>query len=629
MFVTIKIPGESLFNVILKKHPPTAISIKLLLGISLFIGLCHTDNPRLWAYPKDLKIWWSEAGTQIFPDTPRPRPARPVITLNAAQNETEAFQLILQSSVSAPNIMIQIDPFQHQTLQTRHHFRSTAEQVEFVRITNPSDATGRVGEWPDPLPPCPHPFNLPGHRNFPIYITVYIPTDCPAGDYRSQVRIQLADTVQFLPIRLHVWNFSLPAKTTLRSGFGISPKLIARYHQLELDSPEFTEVWKRYLQNFAAHRLSPYNVMDLDPIRINLRPQTSAPNSNAASQPAPGLQIDFTQFDRQAHYCFDELGFNAFQLTLEGLGQGSFYSRTPGKFANFTEGSTEYQSLFPQYVKGVVTHLRAKGWLDQAYLYWFDEPQAKDYEYICQFNRQLRELAPGLKLFLTEEPRPELKDCVDIWCLEPREFDRPAIQAAQARGQEVWWYLCTNPKSPYPTLFIDSPLINLRIWIWMTWQYRLSGIFVWQTLYWTSETAFQPPARQDPWADPMSYVSGYGVPAGARGPWGNGDGRFLYPPRLRANQSGPQISDPINSLRWEMLRAGLEDYEYFHILATLAANRSNWNDAPKLRDEIQAALQIPKSIIRDLTHYTRDVRRLDRHRQRMAQLIEKINALPN
>jgi hypothetical protein len=127
----------------------------------------------------------------------------------------------------------------------------------------------------------------------------------------------------------------------------------------------------------------------------------------------------------------------------------------------------------------------------------------------------------------------------------------------------------------------------------------------------------------------MSYVCGYGVPDGQRWPWGNGDGRFLYPPRAHSNQSGPQLTGPINSLRWEMLRAGIEDYEYFHLLSTLAANRSNWNDATKLRDEIQAALQIPKSIIQDLTHYTRDARRLDRYRQRIAQLIEKVKALPN
>ena len=51
--------------------------------------------------------------------------------------------------------------------------------------------------------------------------------------------------------------------------------------------------------------------------------------------------------------------------------------------------------------------------------------------------------------------------------------------------------------------------------------------------------------------------------------WGNGDGRFIYPPEAAAdaNPANPVLDGPVDSIRWEMLRDGIEDYEYFVILS--------------------------------------------------------------
>ena len=68
----------------------------------------------------------------------------------------------------------------------------------------------------------------------------------------------------------------------------------------------------------------------------------------------------------------------------------------------------------------------------------------------------------------------------------------------------------------------------------------------------------------------MSWVSKHSAPEGTRRPWGNGDGRFIYPPlESFTDSSTPIIRGPIDSQRWEMLRDGIEDYEYFTILSEL------------------------------------------------------------
>ena len=72
----------------------------------------------------------------------------------------------------------------------------------------------------------------------------------------------------------------------------------------------------------------------------------------------------------------------------------------------------------------------------------------------------------------------------------------------------------------------------------------------------------------------MGWTSGYSTPDGQKRAWGNGDGRFVYPPVEAAdgNPGRPILEGPVDSIRWEMLRDGIEDYEYLAILKHLIAD---------------------------------------------------------
>lgn len=233
---------------------------------------------------------------------------------------------------------------------------------------------------------------------------------------------------------------------------------------------------------------------------------------------------------------------------------------------------------------------------------------------------------------LTEQPEPELIGHVDIWCALTPEWTPEKVRARQAAGEEGWWYICTAPKAPYVTEFIDHPGTELRLWPWQSWQYGVHGILVWATIYWHSPEAY-PDALQDPWQDPMSWVTGYGTPKGARLPWGNGDGRFLYPPRRDPNTAqAPCFDGPVNSFRWENLRDGLEDYEYFWLLEQEVKRvgkldgelKGERTTRIKLLAEAKALLAVPEEVSKDLTHFTPDPRPLLEHRDRLARMIERL-----
>ena len=148
---------------------------------------------------------------------------------------------------------------------------------------------------------------------------------------------------------------------------------------------------------------------------------------------------------------------------------------------------------------------------------------------------------------------------------------------------------------------------------------------MWASIYWNSGAAFPAPQLQDPWADPISYVSGYDFKPGQVGYWGNGDGRFLYPPRRYGETDQETILDkPINSLRWENLRDGMEDYEYFWLLQREVERARKIPSAASDVREAEALLAVPKEISADLTHFTTDARLMMNYRDHVARLIERL-----
>ncbi len=339
------------------------------------------------------------------------------------------------------------------------------------------------------------------------------------------------------------------------------------------------------------------------------------------------VELDFSAWDRAMEKAIDRLHFNSFRLGIPGMGGGTFHARTEPELLGFGEETPHYQALFKDYCTKMQQHLRRKGWLDEAFVYWFDEPDPKDYAFVNNGFAKLKAAAPEIRRMLTEQVEPGLIGGPDIWCPISNQYDHESAQQRRQHGEEFWWYVCTGPKAPYCTLFIDHPGTEMRIWLWQTWQRRIAGILVWQTNYWTSSAAY-PDEPQNPYEDPMGWRSGYSTPAGEKRPWGNGDGRFIYPPLAAAdaNPNGPVLEGPVDSIRWEMLRDGIEDYEYFVILRRLVeAKGDRLSDAQ--RSKYTALLEVPAEVTKDMTTFTTDPAPIEEHRDRIARAIAELGRL--
>lgn len=329
------------------------------------------------------------------------------------------------------------------------------------------------------------------------------------------------------------------------------------------------------------------------------------------------IDLDVSRFDPAARFALDELKADSFCLPLPYFAWGALGEHGSERFLGLEWGTPDYERAYGRMLRLVTDHLAAKGWLERAYAYWYDEPEPETYPFVARGMDMLKRMEPRLKRLLTEQFEPDLAGRVDIWSPILDLFQPAWAKERQARGEEVWWYVCTWPPAPYPNNFIDHPGIEHRIRYWMAWRFGVQGDLYWTTNWWTEDNVFPPPAFQDPWQDPMSYNSR----EGAAGTWGNGDGRLVYPPR-RWKDGRTRIEGPTPSVRWELIREGLEDFEYFWMLRKAAADLAARGLAPDLVRRARALLVVPVSIVRSTVDYTDDSGPMRARRAEIASLLE-------
>ncbi len=573
------------------------------------------DYGELLDTPGDGAVWWCPA-THKIPPHHFPMGSGRQASFSAARNDREAVQIVVRPKEDLHGLAAQAGP-----LAGPGGAAIPAEAIRVLRVAyhfveHPTDRTGVRDFWPDALPPLDRPIDVPAGQNQPLWVLVHVPKDAKAGDYQGTVSLKAEGFSAEVPVKLHVWDFALPDRNHLETAFGLKPEMINRYHQLKTEDDK-RRVWDMYLRAFSEHRLSPYDPVPMDPIRVQLKPEADP----------PAAEVDFSAFDPAFARALDEYHFNTYRLPIRGMGGGTFHARHEPSIDGYGADTPEYQAVFSSYVGQLESHFREKGWLDIPYIYWFDEPAPKDYEFVRSGFERLKRSAPGLRRMLTEQPEEELAGPVDIWCPVSHHYDQDASEACRARGERFWWYVCCGPKAPYCTLFIDHPATELRVWLWQTWQRRIGGILVWTSNYWTSSAAY-PDGAQNPYEDPMGWRSGYSTPKGEKRPWGNGDGRFLYPPEAAAmpGLAGPDpvVAPPASSIRLEMLREGIEDWEYLYLLRELIKKCKAAGTQQDLAP-YEALLEVPESITRDMTTFTTDPKPIYARRKQIAEAIERLS----
>jgi hypothetical protein len=603
----------------LHHHARLAVFVAAWLALSFAAALAANDyrfdradyGQRIEGVEGDPAVWWCEATWKIAKQRALPNSKSPAALLDAAKNDFQAVQVVVRPTKALKKLTAAATDLLGPGGAVIPAKDIRILQVGYHYVHTPTDRTGVIDWWPDALPPLDHPIDLAPAQNQPLWVLVHVAKEAVAGDYTGSVNLTAEGWNAIVPLHLHIWNFALPEKNHIATAF--RGAVDDTYLQLKTESDK-RQAWDLLWQAFAEHRMSAQIPTPMDPIEVKF----------VCDADPPRVDVDFTAFDAAMARAIEKFHFTNFNVPVVGLGgRHSMTGEDRPHIGPFEADTPQYESLFASQVQQIEKHLREKGWLDMTYVYWCDEPDRDIYQKVQAGVARLKKYAPGLNTFITlNRADSSLEGLFDIRCPVSPHYNQTVADARRATGVRYWWYICCGPKAPFCSTFVDHPATELRTWLWQTWQRNIVGVLIWHTTYWKT----RPDGFDDPYEDPMCYVKGF-HPIERRY-YGNGDGRFFYPPVKASvpgkSGAGPILEPPVSSIRVEMLREGIEDYEFFWLLRDLIEKKRS-SLSPEQVKAYKALLETPAEITANMTSFTTDARLLDSRRAVVAEAIEQLS----
>lgn len=536
---------------------------------------------RVLAGTEWASIWEASATCKVLPGDSAPKQRGDAVRISAARNDFEPYQIVITPGRDLKSLRVRVGDLRGPGVLSSSDV--TVRVAETVPVTIPSSVDVTAGDYPDPLVPFDT-LSLSAGRSTGIWFTVRVPEDARPGTYRGDVTFEADDAPSVrVPVELRVYDFALPKLPFLRTAYGTwhGRDALCRWHGVP-DDEGILRIEELLNRNFFEHRVAPFNPFQSQDLIV--------------SREDGKVSIDFSQFDAGAEKYLPM--FNSFMLP------GSFMRGVAGVGA----GEEGYERLKTQFLQLVAGHLREKGWFDKGYNYIFDEPDEPKYAELAAEAALWHKADSGYRILLTEQVEDGLVGAVDIWTPVLDAYNAARCRDRQQAGDDVWWYVCTGPKHPFPNKFVDYPAIDQRIFHWMTYAWDVSGVLYWETMFWSG----------NPYEEPMSFSWDE-----RRKPFGNGDGFLLYP-ATRQKSPEPVVSGPVDSIRWEMIREGVEDYDIFSMLADAVRDAKGAGRSAKAVRRAERALDDVRALCPSLVEYETDPWVLYRVREQAALALESL-----
>jgi len=388
-----------------------------------------------------------------------------------------------------------------------------------------------------------------------VYLTLSVPGNAEPGLYTGRVTVKSLQGEQSLPMHVEVFPLVLPAERHLKVTEWYSTGDFEHFHGIkERYSGDWFAMLRKYADNMAAHRQNVFQV-PMGAIEIMVLKDGQ-------------LQFDFSRFDQIAQVFWDTKKMDFMETgELARFADNAWYS-TSLKLQDFRVFNTETGNqetlagadVVPKLLPAFESHLRQKGWLGKTLFHIKDEPSMHNALAWREMSSYIHQYAPDLRRLDAIETT-NLLDRIEIAVPKLDAFATwyDSYNAAREKSTELWFYTVgIYQGSLFPNKTIDLPIMNSRILHWLNYRYDATGYLHWGWNQW----------EEKPFEEVGMHI---------------GDGWHVYPAK----------DGVLNSLRWEQMRNGIQDYECFRLLEDQICalkdslgNRAVWIDPTQRGKEI-------------------------------------------
>jgi hypothetical protein len=552
----------------------------------------QTAAPRLWAVSDGVRV--NPVTGQVFeerPDIHRDYPAgdfrasnsvwnaaAKTVSLKAARNECAAFQVIVETPQPAAAVDVKFPGLRGPRGARIDGNYAAVFKEWYVRVRRATTGYERSslgpGWYPDALMPrrpaglhSGFPFsipdlfnNIPDQRNQALWVDLFVPHDrnaAPPGRYTGDFEVSWQGGRGSIHIALDVWDFALPQENHLPGDI---------WNNSMRDMPPDEEL--AYYQLARQHRFLP--------LIYGYQPGLQVAGTR--------VDIDWTEYDRRLAPYLDGSAFTSAR-GYWGPGYGLPVDHMMLPFNNEKRGNKktawplalpdagrtpEYEAVWKETGRQIRAHLdRDPRWRKVrkiAFLDGLDESYNEAaYEKMLYYGKLLHD-AMGRDWFsyrvdggYSRAVMERLSREVGLWVSHTEDFDIEDVDYFRTKGLETWFYgpmIYEQKKNGGcgSNTFLDLDLLVNRGIGWVGWKYR-SGWVEWE-FDWNAFAAWYEAENFKESPDRIY----------------NGSGQLIY----RGAVMG--YRQPIPSIRLKAQRRGLQDYEYFWLLAQKTGSRQAADD---------------------------------------------------
>lgn len=608
------------------------VGVLLLLAIAPAIALAAGLN--VWAVGEGVRI--NPLTGRAFEENPKILPggitgdygsrsliwdgATRTVSLKGAANEVLAFQLILEGA-GVKGITIKAEPLKGPDGATIPAGNVTFFRAFYIHVKQAKDRKRapfplQPGWYADPLVPLETPrlgapFAIDGSnfggkapegiRNQTVWVDLWVPRKAPRGAYRGKLTVRFAGGSVQLNLNVEVFGFQMPGEnhtvvefmsygsfaqmnrrlreeifrlahqhraniTNTKPYAGYDPPL--RPGNGRFDWRGFDEFWGPAISG-KLYTDGPRAGVPMTHFNLPFDPVVNRPDKGVARKgrgwpvqnptKSGGTEVEFTpeyvtQFtkllqDADRHFAstYPKTTIIVFQDALDEAG--------------FHKGSRELAFAQLRSIQGYLKIFRQARLKRTLYKLDIGSGFAR-----CRYDLDGDGQVEGPK-----DVVDALGGAVGLWNINGLSIDLDVLRPVLRGGGQVWFYNGFEPRVG-PTL-IGTEALGPRTWPWVVWNSDIHGMCHWHFLWGTN---------LKPW------VTG-GIGPGRRDNKHPGNAMFVYPGQ---DVGLPERAFP--SIRLKAIRRGMQDYEYFRLLAQADGrpDRARYFSTRVVRNSLSQRLEV-------------------------------------